>query len=111
MLKYIARHDDTGAFTHGKIPLNRDEYKSLAPMSTLRAKDSEVLEHLYMSIYHELWSKYTNVTPCKLCGNPDAFLPAPVFSVKHDAECPQCVIKCSVRACCLKCAWENHCQK
>jgi hypothetical protein len=104
MLKYIARHDDTGAFTHGKIPLNSAEYAALASLSTFRPNDSQVLQSVYMQVYRQLLAT-TKSAPCQVCGDLAYFIPAPAFAVGHDAECPECVLRCTVHATCLKCAF------
>ena len=105
IVRYIARHDDLDAFTHGKLNVESSEYCKVMNESTLGIKsDSFVFVTLYRNV---LRTYETKGLPCKTCGNRCTFVANPVFCVTTDPEFAnvECTLRSVVNAGCLACSF------
>lgn len=107
-VRYIARHDDLGAFTHGKLDVPDDEYRKVMSDNTLGVESDSLT---FVTLYRSVLRTYeTKGVPCQTCGNRRTFVPNPLFRITVDPanEAHECTLRGVVKAKCLACAFAAY---
>ena len=108
IVRYIARHDDLGEFTHGKLDVSDDEFDKVLKEVNLGVKsNSHTLTFLYRKLLQHYEKKGLH---CQTCGKKRLFIPNPVFVVTADPEYAthECTLRSTVHARCLQCLFASY---
>ena len=107
VVRDLARHDDLGEFTHGKLDVSSDEFDKVRNEASLGVKsNSDTFTVLYRGLLLQYEKKGLH---CQTCGKKRLFVPNPVFFVTTDPEYAthECTLRSTVYARCLHCIFSN----
>lgn len=111
IVRYIARHDDLGEFTHGKLDVSDDEFDQVLKEASLGIKsNSRILTFLYRKLLLQYENKGLQ---CETCGKKRTFVANPVFFVTADPDYAmhECTLRGTVHARCLQCLFSSYAPK